>query len=158
MTLRRSERDPLTGLANHGHFWATLAVELGRADRYGRSLSLVMLDVDQFKRFNDRHGHLAGDRALGDIARLLEASCRDSDSVARYGGEEFAAILPETDRSGALSVAEKMRAAVDGMLFCSEALAISAGVATFPDDGASAEDLVRIADADLYRSKARCSR
>jgi len=154
--LARAQRDSLTGLANHGHMWSTLAVEFERADRHDRALSLVMLDIDHFKAFNDRFGHLAGDEALCAVARVLEANSRSHDVVARYGGEEFAVILPETDVPGALHYAEKMREAVEVAEIVPNGggtLTISVGVASSDAGVRSPQDLVVRAEERLYRAK-----
>lgn len=154
--LERANRDSLTGLANHGHFWSTLGLEFERAERHGRKVSVALLDIDHFKLFNDTHGHLAGDGALCAVARVLEGNSRSHDIVARYGGEEFAVILPETDEAGALQFAEKMRVAVEGASvepLGEEALTVSIGIASSADGIGSAQDLVARADARLYRAK-----
>ncbi len=156
LTLRQSQLDALTGLAHHGHFWSTLEVELGRAERYSRTLGLVLLDIDDFKAWNDRHGHLAGDSALLEIARILVQSCRSSDTPARYGGEEFAILLPETDSDGAVSFAAKVCDALASRRFApGEAgeVRASAGVACYPADAADATSLVGCADERLYSAK-----
>jgi len=153
-----AQHDPLTGLANHGHFWSILTAEMSRAHRYGRQLSLVMIDVDHFKDYNDTRGHLGGDQALVQVARCIEGRCRASDLAARYGGDEFAAILPETPLVGALSFGEKIRSGVDQLGLCAvtgERLTVSVGVANFPSDAQSAADLARISDEQLYRAKAK---
>ena len=116
-TLRRAEHDALTGLANHGHFWSSLEREVDRANRYGRSLGLALLDIDHFKAFNDRFGHPRGDEALVSVSRALASRCRAHDIVARYGGEEFAVILPEASIEGALAFGEKIRKAFETMGF-----------------------------------------
>jgi diguanylate cyclase (GGDEF)-like protein len=155
--LERAQRDSLTGLANHGHMWSSLEVEFRRAVRHGRSLGVVMVDVDHFKRFNDRLGHPAGDEALCSVARALEASCRSHDVVARYGGEEFAVILPETPLAGARSFAEKIRRAVEETAFGparDERLTISAGVAVSSEAVRDPQQLIALADERLYRAKA----
>ncbi len=154
--LGRAQRDALTGLANQGYFWEYLESELRRAQRYGRPLGLVMIDVDRFKAYNDRHGHLAGDKALAALARALVAGSRSHDLVARYGGEEFAVLLPETQRDGAIRFAEKMRERIEVAGIGAELaspLTASLGVATFPGDGERARDLVAAADRELYRAK-----
>jgi diguanylate cyclase (GGDEF)-like protein len=154
--LERAQRDSLTGLSNHGHMWSTLQVEFERADRHDRALSLVMIDIDHFKAFNDRFGHLAGDEALCTVSRVLEANSRAHDVVARYGGEEFAVILPETDVEGAQQYAEKMRQAVETARFepgARQRLSVSAGVATSGGDMRMPQDLVVRADERLYRAK-----
>ena len=154
--LIRAERDALTGLANHGHVWEALEREASRAQRYGRALAFVMLDVDRFKAFNDRHGHLAGDAALAQIAALVRERSRASDTAGRYGGDELALVLPETSAEGAIAVAEKIRAAAEALALGAGLgkLTVSAGVACSPTDGKTAADLVRGADARLYRAKA----
>lgn len=154
--LLRAERDALTGLANHGHVWEVLERETSRAQRYGRALAFVMFDVDRFKAFNDRHGHLAGDAALAQIALLVRERSRASDTAGRYGGDELALVLPETSADGAIAVAEKIRAAADSLSLGAGlgTLTVSAGIACTPVDGVTAADLVREADARLYRAKA----
>lgn len=154
--LLRAERDALTGLANYGHLWAALEREAARAQRYGRALAFVMIDVDRFKDFNDRHGHLAGDAALVQIARLVRERSRASDTPGRYGGDELAVVLPETSAEGAIAVAEKIRAAAEAQAASASdpALTLSVGVASAPHDGKTAADLIREADARLYRAKA----
>jgi len=154
-TLRRAQTDALTGLANHGHFWSTLEAEVARAERYGRTLSLALLDADHFKAFNDRHGHVSGDEALIALARVVQTSSRVHDTPARYGGEEFAIILPETQREGACAFAEKIRQAIECTDFDGPTeLTVSIGVAALPDDARTAAALVECADARLYRAKA----
>jgi diguanylate cyclase (GGDEF)-like protein len=154
--LERAQRDALTGLANHGHFWATLESEAKRAQRYGRPLGLVMIDVDHFKRFNDRHGHLRGDTALVAVARAVAERSRVHDLAARYGGEEFAVLLPETDRDGALAFGHKTRAAIEALALPGghpdDLLTASVGVAAL-GEGGTAKSLVEAADEQLYRAK-----
>ena len=155
--LERAQRDSLTGLSNHGHMWSTLEVEFERADRYGRPLALVMIDIDHFKKFNDEHGHPCGDEALTVVARQLEAHSRGHDIVARYGGEEFAVILPETDAEGALQYANKMRRAVEDARFGEDGvfkLTISAGCASSGVDASSPKALMALSDRRLYMAKA----
>jgi diguanylate cyclase (GGDEF)-like protein len=155
-TLRRAQCDSLTGLANHGHFWSVLHVELQRATRYSRELAVVVLDIDQFKAFNDRHGHIAGDEALVGVAKVIDGQSRVHDITARYGGEEFAIVLPETGREGAAAFAEKLRAAIESRAFSRAdpgEITISAGVAAFPGDAQEVGDLVEAADTRLYQAK-----
>jgi diguanylate cyclase (GGDEF)-like protein len=154
--LERAQHDALTGLANHGHFWSSLDLELSRATRYGRPLGLVMLDVDHFKRFNDQRGHVAGDDALQLVAKLIRESTRAVDLAARYGGEEFAVILPETPPEGALVFGEKIRRHIEGAAIGGEPdepLTVSVGVSSFPTAGENAAALVEAADQQLYRAK-----
>jgi diguanylate cyclase (GGDEF)-like protein len=143
----------LTGLYNHRYFYHLLETELKRARRYGRSLSLIMLDIDHFKQFNDRFGHLSGDEALRCLAQILRKNSRGVDMVARYGGEEFAIILPETDLPQGSIQAERLRAAAAEQEWPESQLTISLGAAALTADMARAEDLVRDADRALYEAK-----
>ena len=155
----RANRDGLSGLYNHRCFQEILAKELSRAKRYQRSLALLFMDIDHFKNFNDTNGHPAGDLVIRTIGELLTTSLRISDTVARYGGEEFTVILPETDRTGAMTIAESLRRRVAEFPFpCRESqpggiLSISTGVAVFPDDGMEPEEIIEHADAALYAAK-----
>jgi len=153
-TLRLSQVDGLTGLANHGHFYKTLERELERARRYERGLSLAMIDIDHFKQYNDRNGHRAGDQALVAVARIIGDRSRAHDIVARYGGEEFAIILPETTLDGAHVFGDKLRTAIEGVsLDGGDPLTISVGVAAFGMNITATSQLVEAADAELYRAK-----
>ncbi|MFB3816239.1 MAG: diguanylate cyclase [Candidatus Methylomirabilales bacterium] len=152
--------DPLTGLANHRQFYNQLSREVRRAQRYERPLSLLMLDLDHFKQFNDRYGHLAGDQALREVAEVLRQNARSVDILARYGGEEFALILPETDLKRAASQAERVRAAVAAFPFLGASagpgsLTVSIGVAALLGKMRKGQDLVHDADQALYRAKAQ---
>lgn len=154
-------QDGLTGLANRRHFDAVLDAELRRARRDATPLSLIMIDVDFFKRFNDRYGHVAGDACLQQIASAIKnVPGRPGDLVARYGGEEFAIILPNTAPAGALPVAERVRLAVRSSEIVHEEntdgiATISLGVATIAPERAlrTAEELIKAADEALYRAK-----
>jgi len=153
-TLRLSQIDGLTGLANHGHFYKTLEREIERARRYERGLALAMIDIDHFKQYNDRNGHRAGDQALVAVARIIGDRSRAHDIVARYGGEEFAIILPETTLDGAHAFGDKLRTAIEGVsLDGAEPLTISVGVASFGMNITATTQLVEAADAELYRAK-----
>lgn len=150
--------DALTGLYDYGYLWERLEQEQGRAQRHGRPLSLVMVDVDGFKRYNDQFGHLWGDVALKEIAAILQTLSRRSDVVARYGGDEFVLILPETPLDGAVAIAERIRDDVVAHLFAGRgdetvALTISAGCATSVNGHLGARDLVARADSALYEAK-----
>lgn len=151
--------DELTKLYNHRYFVKSLNDELKRAGRYKQNLSLVMIDVDFFKNYNDTHGHLKGNDVLKEIARILAGTVRDVDIVARYGGEEFSIILPQTDKEKAVATAERIRAAVEGFNFYKGEtqpggrVTISLGVATFPHDGKASSDVVGRADEALYQAK-----
>jgi diguanylate cyclase (GGDEF)-like protein len=153
-TLRLSQVDGLTGLANHGHFYKTLERELERARRYERGLALTMVDIDHFKKYNDRNGHRGGDQALVAVARIIGDRSRTHDVVARYGGEEFAIILPETTLEGAHTFGDKLRTAVEGVSLDGEdPLTISVGVAAYGMNTGSCAELVDAADSELYRAK-----
>ena len=156
-TLRRAQCDALTGLANHGHFFSNLELEIQRAQRYERDLTLVMIDIDWFKTYNDRFGHRVGDEALICVSRAIAGISRSHDLVARYGGEEFAVVLPETDLAGGQVFAEKIRQAVEASEFGSERgepITVSVGIAPLTPECGSANSLVEAADAQLYRAKA----
>jgi diguanylate cyclase (GGDEF)-like protein len=150
--------DGLTGLYNHRHFHERLALEVERSQRSGLPLSLLMIDVDHFKQFNDAFGHPSGDEVLRQLARVLTDTRRANDVVARYGGEEFAVILVDTAKFTAAKVAERARERIAAHDFSDASpkagsISISVGVATYPDDGGDAEALVRAADTALYAAK-----
>jgi len=149
--------DPLTGLYNRRFFQSRLAMEIERAKRYGRVLSLVMLDVDNFKEINDQRGHPFGDHVLVEVGKILRGNVRASDIVCRYGGEEFAVLLPETPLEQASLAAEKLRTCLKESFQEGDdpvALTVSLGVASCPSPGVADEnDLVRRADAALYEAK-----
>lgn len=159
-TLRtQSLRDPLTGLFNRRYLEENLARELQRCERRRLPLSVLMLDVDHFKRFNDTHGHAAGDALLAQVGRLIQAKVRSEDIACRYGGEEFTVVMPELDARGACERAEQIRAAIEvaTVLHLRQTLGpvtVSIGIATYPADGMTPEVLQQLADAMLYRAKA----
>jgi diguanylate cyclase (GGDEF)-like protein len=155
-TERSAHSDGLTGLYNHAFMRRAVQREVQRARRHGQRVSLVMLDLDDFKRVNDTRGHLGGDRALVAVAGIVRASLREIDTAARYGGEEFALLLPETSRTGAFVVAERVRVALERRFGRGRgaSLTLSGGVATYPDDAGTDEELLRRADEALYRAKA----
>ncbi len=146
--------DGLTGIKNHRAFQERLREEFERATRYNASLSLILLDVDKFKEYNDTFGHPAGDMALIEVAQVLQELVRSADTVARYGGEEFVILLPCTDRDGALACAERFRAAIETRLW-DRAVTASFGVATYDHPTIQAETLLAQADEALYQSKKR---
>lgn len=153
-----SVRDQLTGLYNHREFYRLLGEELARSLRYGHQVSLLMLDIDYFKRVNDTYGHLAGDQVLRRLPELIRGQLRASDIPCRYGGEEFGVILPETAGAQALEVAERIRSVVAGEPIAlpdggSLRLTVSLGIATFPGGRANEERLVSAADLALYQAK-----
>ena len=152
--------DPLTQVLNRRALTLRLTAELERARRYDSVLSLLLIDIDHFKRINDTHGHLVGDDVLREVARLLTTAVRSVDLVARYGGEEFVIVLPETGLEGALIFAERVREQIAEHEFAGSGgralqLTASIGVATFPGPGLEmVEELFARADEALYRSKA----
>jgi diguanylate cyclase (GGDEF)-like protein len=152
-------RDGLTGLHDHRYFQDVLAKEVSRARRHKRTFSLLFLDVDFFKRYNDVNGHLAGDSILKTLAAIFREDQRETATVARYGGEEFVILLPETGKEGALMLAERIRKRVLDHLFPGEEeqplgkLTVSIGVATFPEDGTERDSLIQNADRALYKAK-----
>jgi len=145
--------DGLTGVKNRTAFDEKLAEEYDRATRYNHPLSILLLDVDHFKLFNDEFGHPAGDDALRTVAETLQTTARTIDFVARYGGEEFAVILPDTDYAGATVLAERCRRAVAGEAWDKRTVTISIGVATLMSETLNADMLIEQADEALYRSK-----
>jgi two-component system cell cycle response regulator len=151
--------DPLTGLYNRRFFQSRLGMEIERAKRYGRVLSLVMLDVDTFKEINDQRGHQFGDHVLAEVGKILKENVRASDIVCRYGGEEFAVLLPETPPEQAGQAAEKLRTGLKERFQGGRdpvALTVSLGVASYPSPGVADENnLVKRADAALYEAKGR---
>ena len=154
---RLSTTDGLTQVWNRRYFMEQLGRELGRARRYKRPLSLILLDLDHFKKINDRYGHLAGDLVLKQLATVLRTNLRQEDVIGRFGGEEFTVLLPELDREGALQLAEKLRRLIEGSRFPFEQDAIevtvSLGVSSVTAEGGEVDDLLRAADARLYEAK-----
>jgi diguanylate cyclase (GGDEF)-like protein len=153
-----AETDSLTELHNVRAFRRRFEDEMRRSIRYGRPLSLIMVDLDDFKQINDRFGHPAGDRVLKGLAAILRESVRETDFPARYGGEEFVVLCPETPAPAAAVVAERIRSAVADIEMelargDLRRFTCSVGVATFPEHAASAEDLLQAADSALYDAK-----
>lgn len=160
-TERRAFTDSLTDLFNRRYFEGTLDMEIRRSRRYGLALSLLMLDLDSFKPVNDLYGHLLGDLVLKRSGHVIRRSVRESDVACRFGGEEFAVVLPETHRSGAVCVAERIRTRIQGH-FSQTAIdgravlmTISGGIASYPSDGTDATSLIARADQALYQAKTR---
>jgi diguanylate cyclase (GGDEF)-like protein len=158
-TVRRIERlelmaatDSLTSIPNRRNFTTSLERELARSSRTGNPVSLVMFDLDDFKRVNDQHGHQAGDDVLRGVAEALQVACRDLDTAARYGGEEFVVILPDCPPERSIEVAERLRTAVSAADL-PHRLTASAGVASYPEHADDLEGLVRAADEALLLSK-----
>ncbi len=152
-------RDGLTGLFNHRHGEDRLADEVDRARKFNRNLSLLFIDLDNFKFFNDKHGHLAGDEVLHSLGKLMSGATRDSDSLARWGGEEFIIIAPETNEQQACQLAETIRKLVAEYAFPHANqqplgyVSLSIGVATMSDGITNAEQLLKLADKAVYRAK-----
>ena len=154
----QAARDPLTGVYNRGFFDEMLRVQIAASQRSGAPLTLMMIDVDHFKRINDSHGHAEGDRALRVIAQALASAVRASDIVCRYGGEEFAIILPGTWPDAAAQLADRIRVGVTAACTHEKVaggarVTVTIGLASRPDDGEQGEVLVRTADRRLYRGK-----
>ena len=153
-------RDELTGLFNRRSFNQEMPREMERFRRFGQPFTLLMLDLDNFKNFNDTFGHSAGDQALRDVGRILVDSARLYDRVVRYGGEEFALILPQASNDEALSVAERIRESMaqHHVFFSGQDLGIitvSIGLASYPKDGLNLEGLVQSADQAMYQAKVK---
>ena len=149
-----ASRDGLTGLKNHRFFRESLDAQFLLSRRRGMPLSVVMIDVDQFKPFNDSFGHPAGDEVLCEVARLLRSCVRDHDVVARYGGEEFAVLLPTTDADAGVALGERLRAVIENQDWPLRPITISLGVSTMSRRVTRASSLIEQADRSLYRSKA----
>ncbi len=155
---RMSMTDSLTGLVNHKEFFNAIRRELERARRYQHTVSLLMIDVDDFKKYNDSHGHLAGDLALRKIAEVLRSCARATDIIARYGGEEFGVVLPESTAGGALMVAERIKSAIARTDFMPEVpggvrLTVSIGISSAEEGAVSEDQLVGCADEAAYLAK-----
>jgi len=153
-----SVTDRLTELYNHGYFQQRMEEEFKRSQRFGHVMSLIMLDIDDFKKFNDTHGHPKGDTILKAVSAVIREQLREMDIAARYGGEEFVIVLPETELEGALAVAERVRDGVAAIrvpdLGENKVVAtVSVGVSAFPMHAASALRLLESADAAMYRAK-----
>ena len=159
-TRQLSITDGLTGVWNRRYLEMTLRKEIERAQRFGRPLSVLMLDIDRFKRVNDRHGHQRGDEVLIEVTRRILTEIRSNiDVVGRFGGEEFIVVLPETPSGGARVVAEKIRAGMRDEPFKGSSsdplsVTVSVGISTYPEDGPDAEELIRRADTAMYQAKA----
>lgn len=147
--------DPLTEAKNRRAWNEKLIEEWSRATRYGTPLSLILLDVDKFKSYNDTFGHQAGDEVLRRVAQAIHAGIRVTDFFARYGGEEFALVLPNTDSQGALILAERLRAAIESVPWKERLVTASFGVATADSEIKTSEELLRLADEALYAAKER---
>ncbi|MGB8658030.1 MAG: sensor domain-containing diguanylate cyclase [Candidatus Zixiibacteriota bacterium] len=151
--------DELTGVHNYRYFTRKVRIEVRRAERYHQPLSLVMIDIDWFKRCNDTHGHLFGNRVLQELAARIKESVRDVDVVCRYGGEEFAVILPQTKKADARMIGERIRHRVESSGFgdsqdgSTVKITVSLGIASFPENGRSSRELIEKMDQALYLAK-----
>lgn len=147
--------DGLTGIFNRRYFELRLAEEMERARRFSSSMTIVIIDIDHFKRLNDEFGHLLGDEVLRQVSSIFHQNVRKIDVVCRYGGEEFAILLSQTDPNFAVEIAEKLRKTVESWQFpgVPRPVTISAGVATFPGHGSTRDEVVKAADAGLYAAK-----
>lgn len=158
--VRETITDELTGLHNFRYFQTVLGTELERARRYGKQVSILVLDIDHFKKYNDTHGHPMGNMVLKSVAAAMKETLRNVDVLARYGGEEFVALLPETGRDQARRAAERIREAIDACEFPGAEtqpegrVTVSIGGAGFPEDAKVARDLLAKADKALYAAKA----
>ena len=153
-------RDHLTGVYNRRYFNQRLQMELKRAERYKRDLSILMIDIDNFKQVNDKYGHITGDDVLKKLVTVLRQNLRESDILVRYGGEEFVALLPETNSENAYAAGEKLRVAVELNLAVpieagekAKKITISIGVSSYPTFADSSENLIQQADERLYQAK-----
>lgn len=151
-------RDALTGLYNRRYLEETLGRELILAERHGYPVSVIMSDLDYFKTVNDHYGHLGGDEVLRAFGKLMQRHARGSDTYCRYGGEEFLLVLPQMTKGGAVERAEQLRSAVTAapIPYGTALIAVTAsfGVATFPSDGRTSDELIAVADSALYAAKA----
>jgi diguanylate cyclase (GGDEF)-like protein len=158
-TMELAITDGLTKVFNHRYFQEQLQREIKRSKRYRHPLSLIMLDIDHFKKYNDYYGHPRGDSILKKMAHILKSTIRETDIVARYGGEEFSIILPETGKPEVKEVARKILEAIEKEEFCGEEVlpggkfTVSCGIAVFPDDAVTRQDLIDRADQALYEAK-----
>jgi diguanylate cyclase (GGDEF)-like protein len=149
--------DGLTQVFNKRYFLETLEREIGRAQRYRRDLSLIIFDIDHFKKINDTYGHLAGDHVLKHLALVIKSRIRREDILSRYGGEEFTIILPEIDRENASQFADKIRRLIEKAVFKFEdteiPITISIGVAAYAPESGDVAEFIKVADDKLYQAK-----
>lgn len=159
VVVQQSQTDSLTGLWNHGYFQKTLLMELQKAKRFQQHLSLVFLDIDNFKQLNDTCGHQHGDFILKEITKILKESARTQDYICRYGGEEFALILTNTHRQQSFEIAERFRRKIEQNEFPSPSgvgtlhLTVSIGLASFPANADNKDELLALADKAMYTAK-----
>ena len=152
-TLTRAHTDPLTSLWNYGYFQYRLDEEIAKSNTTSLALSLMMIDIDDFKRFNDTRGHIQGDEALRRISDTLKENCRKIDILCRYGGEEFALILPANNKGESALLGERIRKSIENKRILRSKFTISIGIASYPEDSANKKTLIEKADQALYKAK-----
>ncbi|MBA4373532.1 MAG: hypothetical protein C0402_11805 [Thermodesulfovibrio sp.] len=157
-TRRLSITDGLTGLFNSRYFYKQLEAEIARSNRYGHSFSLIMFDIDSFKKLNDTYGHQAGDDVLVELARILQSASREADIAVRYGGEEFVIVLPNTSEADTVYLADRIRDSVEQTAFLQDltggiTITLSGGVASYPMNAGDIKSLLNAADTALYAAK-----
>lgn len=157
-TQRMSITDGLTGLYNTRYLYKQLDLEIARSNRYAYAFSVILFDIDNFKKLNDTHGHQAGDDVLHDLATILREVSRETDIVVRYGGEEFIVILPNTSETDAIHLADRTRTVVEGNIFLSgrdggTSITLSGGIASYPQNATDARSLLNAADSAMYGAK-----
>jgi len=156
--------DELTQTSNRRYFINELEKEIERSKRFSRNLSLIILDIDKFKYYNDNYGHILGDKIIQSVARSLTENIRKTDFVARYGGDEFVIVMPETEKSIAYVLADRLQKKFSQHFFENHELqirtkiSVSIGIASFPDDAKNADELIHIADLALYKTKEKKKR
>lgn len=158
ITRKLSITDDKTGVFNSRYLKSRLGLEWRRAQRYGRRLSFLMVDLDDFKAYNDTFGHLKGDKVLAEVASILSSVCRDIDVVARYGGEEFAIVLPETGAAGAENLARRIAEKLEDHRFegaegRDQRMTVSIGIAAYPHHAETMNAVIQLADQALYEAK-----
>ncbi len=152
-TLTRSHTDPLTSLWNYGYFQYRLDEEIAKSNTASLPLSLMMIDIDDFKRFNDTYGHIQGDEALKKISEVFRENCRKIDILCRYGGEEFSLILPANNKKEAALLGERIRKSIEDKRILRSKFTISIGIASYPEDSPDKKTLIKKADQALYKAK-----
>jgi diguanylate cyclase (GGDEF)-like protein len=151
--------DPLTGVYNFRYFNTKLVDELKRARRYRQPVSLIMIDIDYFKKANDRFGHQVGNAVLNGLVEVIRGCIRDTDTMVRYGGDEFVVVLPQTDKRDAFIIGERIRSTVAETAFGGYGdfpelrITVSVGITTWPDNGYAEHEIVKVVDQALYRAK-----
>jgi len=150
---RKTVIDYLTGLYNKRYFDDALIREFNQAKRHKRNLSILLIDIDDFKKVNDNYGHGMGDEVLKNLAKIIQKNTRKEDTICRTGGEEFTLLLPDTPSEGAFKVGEKIRIEFNNEKLGSDFLSFSGGVSVFPKDSDKAEEIVYLADKAMYYSK-----